>query len=586
MSQATKKSVLLLGTGAIGGALITAFILLGVQYAPIESNDESRTPTARSSSSSDPELRHTSSSPISESGLLFEEGSSGSVDATLRIESDFDQTVALYNLLAGADEERVLDLIDQARTLAHSHRRDALLSIIFSKYAAIDPVSALSRTQEYSSGTRDQLIDRIFHQWAQKDLDAALASAQSLSEEQRETASSSILDARDDLGLERLYELADELKNWEYKRQFTTRLWKSKAQEDPRSAWQNATQLTGDTWDKPSVLTTIADTWIEKEGLSVLDEISSSTVAEFSKDLIYHTVLRQLAETDLEKAVAVAASLGLNPSGFGSTSRLVSGLFEKWAEEEPYQLFGLADSLDQRFVSVAKHQALTAIARKSPQEAVALLAQVDNPAFVRRASATIAAQWAMTDPKSSLEWYLSSERSEHDRSLRFIMERMVEEDAHGAFKIVANYPGEIGTLLTNSFFANIVYRDTVDATEFISLLDDDERHIPVTMIGQRLARSDIHRALELQKNLPESDRKEYRDKIISAALYPDPFYLLENIDQLPGRDLQAQAALQLLIRDKNTGLFSEKQAKNLRSRLNADGHQKLDSVVVTGRYYW
>ena len=258
----------------------------------------------------------------------------------------------------------------------------------------------------------------------------------------------------------------------------------------------------------------------------------------------------------------------------------------QWAEEEPYQLFGLADSLDQRFVSIAKHQALTAIARKSPQEAVALLAQVDNPAFVRRASATIAAQWAMTDPKSSLEWYMNGERSERDSSLRFIIERLVEDDAHGAFKIVTNYPGEIGTHLTNSFFENIVHRDEGEATEFISLLDDDVRQIPVTMLGQKIAKSDIHRALELEKHLPESDRKEYRDKIISAASNPDPFYLLENIDQLPGRELQAQAALQLLMRDKNVGLFSEKQAKNLRSRLDADGHQKLDSVVVTGRYYW
>ena len=586
MPRKSKNAALLVGSGVISGALLTSIVFLGIPYLDLETRDFTQMEVVSPRETSNQEQDTTSTTSSLEYRGSPRSELSDSLAETLKLDNDFDQTVALYNLLAGADEERVLNLIDQARTLVHSHRRDAVLSIIFSKYAAIDPVSALSRTQEYSSGTRDQLIDRIFHQWAQKDLVAALASAQSLSEEQRETASRSILDARDDLGLERLYELADELKNWEYRRKFAVRLWKTRAQEDPRSAWQNATQLTGDTKDKPLALTTVAEAWVEEEGLSVLDEISNSTIREFYKARIYRTVLRQIAETDIEKAVAAAASLGLNPSEFGSTSRVVSGLFEQWAEEEPYQLFGLADSLDQRFVSIAKHQALTAIARKSPQEAVALLAQVDNPAFVRRASATIAAQWAMTDPKSSLEWYLSSERSEQDRSLRFIIERMVEDDAHGAFKIVTNYPGEIGTHLTNSFFENIVYRDGFDATEFISLLDDDARQIPVTMLGQKIVKGDIHRALELEKHLPESERKEYRDKIISAALYPDPFYLLENIDQLPGRDLQAQAALQLLIRDKNTGLFSEKQAKNLRSRLNADGHQKLDSVVVTGRYYW
>lgn len=227
-----------------------------------------------------------------------------------------------------------------------------------------------------------------------------------------------------------------------------------------------------------------------------------------------------------------------------------------------------------------------AIARKSPQEAVALLAQVDNPAFIRRTSATIATQWAVTDPKSSLEWYVNGERSKHDPALRFIMDKMVEEDAHGAFKVVANYSGEIGTLLTNSFFGSLVRQGAVNATEFISLLDDDERQLPVTLIGQRLAKSDINQALKLEKNIPESGRKEYRDRIISAASYPDPFYLLENIDQLPSTELQAQAALQLLMHDKASAVFSEKQLEDLSSRLDADGHQKLDNVVVTGRYYW
>ena len=75
-------------------------------------------------------------------------------------------------------------------------------------------------------------------------------------------------------------------------------------------------------------LTTVAEAWVEEEGLSVLDEISNSTIREFYKARIYRTVLRQIAETDIEKAVAAAASLGLNPSEFGSTSRVVSGLFE------------------------------------------------------------------------------------------------------------------------------------------------------------------------------------------------------------------------------------------------------------------
>lgn len=258
---------------------------------------------------------------------------SGAIAEAFEFENDFDQTVALYTLLAGADEERVLDLISQAKTLDYSYQRDSALFVIFSKYADIDPVSALSKAQEYSSRTRDQLIDRVFHQWAKNDLDAALASAQSLSEEQHETASRSILNARDDLGLDRLFALADELKNTEYRNKFSERLWRARALENPRTAWQSALLSMNDLRNRRSVFTKIAETWVEKEGLSVLDEISKSTISEYYKASIYEKVLGQIAETDIEKAVAVAATLKLTPASFSRTGRVVTNLFSKWAEE-------------------------------------------------------------------------------------------------------------------------------------------------------------------------------------------------------------------------------------------------------------
>ena len=579
MSQGTKKSVLLLGTGAIGGALITAFIFLGVQYAPIESRDESRTPTARSSSSSDSELRHTSLSPISESGLLFEEGSSGSVDATLRIESDFDQIVALYNLLAGASEERVLELIDQARVIKQPSQRLLTLSTIFSKYAAIDPVRALDKAQEFGRFTRGPLIDSVFHQWAKSDLDDALRSANSLKGEQKGIAARSILDARDELSLDRLYAIADELQDWGFLREVIARHWEATAREDPRSAWQSALLSTGEVRHRNLVLATVAEIWIEKEGVSVLDEISVSSLKVGDKMRIYESVLGRIAETDLENAINVATNLELS-----SSSSVVSEIFAKWAEKEPYRLFGLADSFDHRFVSTAKRRALEAIARISPQEAVNLLGEVDNSAFVIRTAPKIATQWAYTDPKSSLEWYMSSDRSRHDPALRFIMERLVEEDAATAFKIVTDYPGEQGAVLTSSFFSVLLNQGSVDAMEFISLLDDDKKQGPVTLIGQRLAESDINQALELEKTIPESGRQEFRLSVISAASYPDPFHLYEHIDQLPSADLQSQAAFQLLMRDKSEGVFSANQLKDLQARLDARGQRMVDGFHVIGRY--
>ena len=287
MNPKTRNSAILLSTGAIGGTLITTLIFLGVWYAPNESRDESLTLAANNSSTSDLEQRYTSSALSSESGQIFDIGSSGSVDGTLNIESDFDQTVALYNVLAGADEERVLGLIDHAMSMENSHQRDSALAIIFSKYADFNPVKALQKAQEFGSSTREKLISSVFSQWAKSDLDAALESAKSMGDEYIEIASRSILNTRDDLSLDRLYALADELQNVEYRNKYTARIWRARALEDPRSAWQRALLSIGDDQNSPLILTTIAEAWIEKEGLTALDEINASTVGEYFKMRIY-----------------------------------------------------------------------------------------------------------------------------------------------------------------------------------------------------------------------------------------------------------------------------------------------------------
>ena len=66
---------------------------------------------------------------------------------TLAFETDFDQTVALYTLLERADEEVVVDLIQEADSISPPSQRVAALSIIFSKYATIDPYRALEHAE-------------------------------------------------------------------------------------------------------------------------------------------------------------------------------------------------------------------------------------------------------------------------------------------------------------------------------------------------------------------------------------------------------------------------------------------------------
>ena len=570
----SKNAVLLVGSGVIAGVLVTAIIFTVISYLPLGTGDFTQTETAEPRETSNQATP--SSAPSIENSGSLRSGLSGSIADTLRLDNDFDQTVALYMLLSDANEQSVLDLIDQAKDIKQLSERDEALSIIFSKYAAIDPARAFVQAQEFRGTTRSRLYGRIFHYWSKSDLESALASAKILNPTDRGAAARSILSTRDDLSLDRLYVLADELENRSYMNYVGSKLWRAKAQENPRSVWQNAIASMSSMSDSSTVLSAIAEVWWEREGLYVLDEINDSSVSKHNKNRIFETVLYHAAKTDLEGAIATATRLKMNPN-----SSFVSGLFAKWAEEDPLMVFGVADSLDQRYVFTAKHEAIQIVARESPQQAVTLLEQIGNSSGEKRAARSIAKEWAKTDPKSALKWYADREIEPNDPVLQSIMRRLVLEDVDFAFETVTAYQGDRGTLLTNTLFELMVNNAEVDATDFLHKLSEDKRRGPAIRIGMKLAyNDDFSQAMDLAKTLPQSDREAYQKQLIFAISYHNRFDLFESVDELPTPELQEYAAIQLLTWDKVEGLFSDEQIKSLRSRLDASQRKRVDSALV------
>lgn len=559
----------MVGMGALGSILVVGIFFSAILFLPLKTADSSLVSKQAKSRAFDlvqPQLRATPSVPIR--GSL-----SGVVVEILQLESDFDQALALYSLLSDADENTVRELLDQSKAIDQPTRRESILLIIFSKYATIDPRKALNEAQEYTGPTGDRLVSRIFRQWSRSDLDSAIASAKSLVGSQRETASRSILYARDDLDLERLYEVAEDLQNRAYMNFLRTRYWHNKALENPRSAWRSALLSKSMVENRSSVLSAIAVAWVDRDGRSALDEIRDSQIDEQLKTNIYEEVLVRIAETDLETALSIAIDLRMSP-----TSNTVRSIFSGFADENPNRLLDLADSMDQRFASTAKFEAIEAIAKRSPRQAVSMLSRINNFVLEDRAARTIATQWATKDPHSSLEWYATREPRENDRALARIMRALVDEGAADAFNTVTAYPGELGIRLTNALFGAFLLTDDVDAKEFLLRLDNERKLTPAIFIGSSIVLNDLNQALALSEFLPESGRKEYQERMIYLASDFDRFDLYGRLDRLPTIELKAYAAMELLTVDKDEGLFSNEQIQSLRSRLNDRQKEKVDNT--------
>ena len=195
---------------------------------------------------------------------------------TMAFEADFDQTIAIHLLLAHADEALVLDLLRQAETISPPSQKEAAFSIIFSKYAALDPARALAKAEGLPQRLHQRALMNIFHEWSRNDLDSALLAAESLEGAQRQTAGYVILTSRDDLAPSRRAEIAEQFNQQRQLAMMNQQLWLERALEDPRSAWQellDSTDPEQQTWQARS---SVAHAWIREEGIEVLDEIVAS----------------------------------------------------------------------------------------------------------------------------------------------------------------------------------------------------------------------------------------------------------------------------------------------------------------------
>ncbi len=158
----------------------------------------------------------------------------GVLAAMMDIPSDFEQTVMLYNLIRHADADYLDALLDEADTLRPRREGNAAKSIIFGRYAEVDPERALARM---TARGEERFLSGLFRAWTKHDVDAAVAAAETLGLAHRRSAGAAILSVTERLADDQRTLIAEE-----FSAQGT--LERMKADEalevDPALAWREA----------------------------------------------------------------------------------------------------------------------------------------------------------------------------------------------------------------------------------------------------------------------------------------------------------------------------------------------------------
>lgn len=531
----------------------------------------------------------------------------------LAFEADFDQTVAIYLLLANADEELVLDLLQQAESISPLSQKEAAFSIIYSKYAAIDPERALANAEGLPSRLQNRVLMNIFHEWARNDLESALTGADSLEGNRRQTASYVILTSRDDLEPFKRTEIAERFNLERQLASLNFQSWYEEAIQNPRWAWQeiqNSTDKKSEIRQRRSV---VARAWIREEGVGVLDEMLAALSESDDKKELISSLMSTLLQIDPERTMDVISTLPnaqdvinlrerafyawsrrdpgaaveqLARVDFHNKGRLMDSVLSEWGIRDPRKLLEFSETLPETWFDTAKRHALMGLARTSPEEAISYLDDIRRVGHRLELEDEIARFWSEDDPRSALEWFLSrDDYVSRPYQARKLMANFADEDPVRALQIASQYTGELGSSMISGVFAALAEKDPQQALRHLPNVNVEHKSVAVGRIGLMMAGTDLIGALNLGNLLSKEDRSRYEKRIIDQQLgwEHSRVMLLSDFNDLPSRELKVHTAIQLFHHDVYDRFLSEQERRKLHSVLSVKERKQLDETLQSMR---
>ncbi|MCY4127794.1 MAG: hypothetical protein OXG15_01000 [Gammaproteobacteria bacterium] len=531
-----------------------------------------------------------------------------SVLESTKLKSDFDQSVSMYLLLARAKEEDLNRYISESFSISSRNQRVAAFSIIFGRYAAINPNRALERAlaiDQLTMQEKSNVIRSIFNEWTVGDLDAAAVAAANLSQQYKFSAASAIMWRSDFLSSDERAELARLIgPNDAWIDNAIASIRSDEAKVDPRAAFYDHIRVAAHTQKHYTELFGIVRHWFERDGATILPELHESlenpnarrfvlqnliwnaiatktatpveilnVVAELPKQQDARQAMEHVFRSwaNLDPKQSFEASLEF--SGPLVTHDLRTSMLRIWAAKDFEGLLSEASSLPPEYRDAAVVQALGRMSINAPQEAIHHARNLDTHARRIAARDEIVAQWSNADAKTAFEWLMNDGFSENDESVpsiwRQTFSKYIEQNFDAAQAYASTYEGALKNQLMEKVGSHLIRSDIDKAIDFLPNVKGKWHTFLQNDIGRELARQNPIRALKFGETVPASQRDEYYVAMINAWVDEDVAALYDNIQRVPETH-QSFAAEQALYRDENRQYLSERQIKRLESMVTTE----------------
>ena len=433
----------------------------------------------------------------------------------------FDQSLELYERLARANTDELLEVLMDSQDIVLSSVRDETLFAIASRFAEIDPQKALANAINLAQHERAPYLKGVFSEWCVSNLDEAVAAASKLNRLERLIALKAILGVRDDLTTAQLNEIASELGHPDYASHFKSQSKTIEFADDPITAWKLLVDDGLDNFSQIDTLVLVAEALVEKGGYDALFHLYEPfdiQIRVLGVNHFFETVLHALVKNDPDttweylqngSSQTVDQSNAKNQAQDQTTvserekaymtDKVQHLLMYSWAEFHPETVLASIDQIPSQLQPLACERALTALVTTDSERTVELI-QTLAPYGARseKTLLEIFNRWSATDPSAAFDWVLSAAATDNVSSS--------EAD------LIAYIKGFVMRTVLASF--GLV--DPKRALQVASLQDDAESFQKSIM--HKLSRVDIDTALNLLPSLSQSVKKYATEEAAEALV--------------------------------------------------------------------
>ncbi|MYD44912.1 MAG: hypothetical protein F4W92_00960 [Gammaproteobacteria bacterium] len=522
------------------------------------------------------------------------------LEDVLQFKTEFERRAALFGLLMSAAEDTLIEYLDKSKTFDSPSLRKSIESAIIQKLASLNPQIALEQVRTLPIGNQQDLVTFIFEEVALSDLEDAKNLALALDPTLTQAAVQGILLARHKHSDDLLLDIAKELNQEAYAVRILAEAVAFSASEDPRLAWNRIVFDSQPNLAQTEFLIRVATEWLIQEGISVIDQISESLTDTVVRDAVIMSALHRIAQDDPHAALIEALQLTsdsrelairtiaevwarIDPQAAlvdiatmesGKTLKLLQeSLLIAWAAHDPSDLLEMLAVVPEHLRAMAEQEAMLAIARISPEEAVSFLSEIEDDDLRIKLAKEIATNWSEQDPHAALDWVLNETFTtdvQQAETLMIVLANLASNDPELAFKTARDQPIVLRGVhyrgMEVTVIQNLVDINIDKALAMLSEIRREGLTIPHAYgeVGRAMIRDGQYdRALALGQRLGENRRRNYTTELMYQWAMSNPETLFEALEGLPSDQLKNQAARGLVRYNPETKALSSLQMEQV-----------------------